>query len=166
MFDRSTRGDAAEGDPSEGALRPDDDAAATVAREGCSLAVARDVRVPPETAIETLRDVRTWPEWSPTIGAVECDDRLVREGTRGRVRVAGAWLPFRVTGFSGRRWRWRVAGVPATGHRVEGYAGGADRSRVGIEAPLVAVGYVPVCRRALDRFAALVEATGHDGGDG
>ncbi len=128
----------------------------TVTREGRSLAVAQDLGVPPSVAIETLRDTRAWPEWSPTIDGVESEDRFVREGTRGRVRIAGVWVPFRVTSFSGRRWEWRVAGIPATGHRVEGYAGDADRSRVVIEVPLVAAGYVPACRSAVGRFAALV----------
>lgn len=73
------------------------------------------------------------------------------------MRVAGVWLPFRVTEFSGRRWAWRVAGIPATGHRVEGYAGVSDRCRVGIEVPIAAAGYVPVCKRALNRFALLVD---------
>ena len=130
---------------------------ATVTREGCSLLVAREVHVPPTTAIRRLRDTRTWSEWSPSIRGVESDDRFVREGTRGRVRIAGAWIPFEVTGFSGRQWRWRVAGIPATGHRVEAYAGDSERCRVAIEVPIVAAGYVPVCRRALDRFATLVE---------
>jgi len=46
---------------------------------------------------------------------------------------------------------------PATGHRVDSYAGESDRSRVVVEVPIVAAWYVTVCRRALDRFAALVE---------
>ncbi len=129
----------------------------TVAREGATLAVGRDVAVPPAVAAEFLRDTRTWPEWGPAIDGVESSDRLVRTGTEGRVDVAGAWLPFRVTGCNGRRWDWRIAGLPGTGHRVDRYAGDPDRCRVVIEVPLVAAGYVPVCRRALDRFAALVE---------
>lgn len=129
----------------------------TVTREGTSLAVVRPVRASPSTAMRSLRDTRRWADWSPTIGAVESDDRFVEEGTRGRVRVAGVWVPFDVTFVSGRRWEWRVASVPATAHRVRGYATEPDRCRVGIELPLVAAGYVPVCRRALDRFARLVE---------
>ncbi|GAB7089854.1 SRPBCC family protein [Halorubrum luteum] len=126
-------------------------------RHGFRIDVARDVAVPPGVAVELLRDTRTWPEWSPTISGVESDDRYVREGTQGRVRVAGAWVPFRVTSFNGRRWTWTVAAIPATGHRVEGYAGEGDRCRVVIEVPVLAAGYVPVCERALDRFAELVE---------
>ncbi|MFC7324623.1 hypothetical protein ACFQMF_08530 [Halorubrum rutilum] len=132
--------------------------ASTVVREGATLAVGRDVGVGPAVAAEALRDTRAWPDWGPAIEAVESDDRYVTRGTTGRVRVGGTWLPFRVTACNGRRWDWRVAGVPATGHRVDGYAGESGRSRVVIEVPVVAAWYVPLCRRALDRFATLVES--------
>ncbi|WP_435099235.1 SRPBCC family protein [Halorubrum sp. N11] len=133
------------------------ESASTVVREGATLAVGRDVAVAPAVAAECLRDTRRWPDWGPAIDAVQSDDRYVTRGTTGQVRVAGAWLPFRVTACNGRRWDWRVSGIPATGHRVDRYAGEPDRSRVVVEVPLVAAWYVPVCRRALDRFAALVE---------
>jgi hypothetical protein len=58
-----------------------------------------------------------------------------------------------------KRWTWRVARVPATGHRVDPLG---DRCRVSFEVPLVAAGYVPVCRRALDNVASL--ATARDDG--
>ena len=134
-----------------------DESAPTVVREGTTFAVGRDVAVAPAVAAEALRDTHTWPDWGPAIDAVESDDRYVTTGTTGRVRVRGAWLPFRVTACNGRRWDWRVAGIPATGHRVDSYAGEPDRSRVVVEVPIVAAWYVPVCRRAVDRFAALVE---------
>ncbi|ELZ43226.1 hypothetical protein C471_01062 [Halorubrum saccharovorum DSM 1137] len=138
--------------------RGESESASTVVREGTTLAVGRDVGAAPAVAAERLRDTREWPDWGPAIAAVESDDRYVIRGTRGRVRVAGAWLPFRVTACNGRRWDWRVAGVPATGHRVDSYAGDPERSRVVVEVPLVAAWYAPVCRRALDRFAALIES--------
>nr|WP_152418356.1 SRPBCC family protein [Halorubrum aidingense] len=131
--------------------------AGSVVREGTTLAVGRDVAVAPAVAAAALRDTRAWPEWSPAIDAVASDDRFVETGTTGRVRVGGAWVSFRVTGATDRRWDWRVAGIPATGHRVDRYAGDPDRCRVVVEVPIVAAAYVPVCRRALDRFAALVE---------
>ncbi|SFR48183.1 MULTISPECIES: SRPBCC family protein [Halorubrum] len=133
-----------------------DDGAAVV-REGATLAVGRDVDAPPEPTAKALRDTRRWPDWSPSIRGVESTDRYVETGTTGRVRVAGAWAPFRVTGATRLRWDWRVAGVPATGHRVDRYSGEPERCRAVIEVPLLAAPYVPVCRRALDRFAALVE---------
>ncbi|WP_418282730.1 SRPBCC family protein [Halorubrum sp. DTA98] len=132
-------------------------------RRGFRLDVSRDVAVGADVAAEALRDTRTWTAWSPTVTGVESDDRYVREGTTGRVRVAGVWVPFRVTDFNGRRWAWDVARIPATGHRVEAYAGSDDRCRVVIEVPLVAAGYVPVCELALDRFARLVERPAAEG---
>jgi hypothetical protein len=60
-----------------------------------------------------------------------------------------------VTHFDpGHRWVWRVAGIPATGHRVEPVAAGC---RVVFEVPLPALGYAAVCRIALGRIARLVE---------
>ncbi|MDZ5811197.1 hypothetical protein U4E84_07540 [Halorubrum sp. AD140] len=155
MYYRSRSGDKSDArfDPA----RCGGESAATVVREGATLAVGRDVAVAPAVAARALRDTHTWPGWGPAIDAVESDDRFVRAGTTGRVSVGGAWLPFRVTSCHGRRWDWRVAGIPATGHRVDSYAGESGRCRVVVEVPVVAVWYVPVCRRALDRFAALVE---------
>ena len=130
---------------------------ASVVREGATLAVGRDVDAGPEPTARTLRDTRRWPDWSPSVSGVESADRYVETGTTGRVCVAGAWIPFRVTAATRLRWDWEVAGLPATGHRVERYSGAPDRCRAVIEVPLIAAPYVPVCRRALDRFAALVE---------
>ncbi|WP_096393484.1 SRPBCC family protein [Halorubrum trapanicum] len=135
----------------------DRDGRASVVREGATLAVGRDVDAPPERTARALRDTRRWPDWSPSVSGVESIDRYVETGTTGRVRVAGVWVPFRVTGATRLRWDWRVARIPATGHRVDRYSGEPDRCRAVIEVPLVAAAYVPVCRRALDRFAALVE---------
>jgi hypothetical protein len=133
------------------------DARTAVVREGATLAVGRDVDAPAERTATALRDTQRWPEWSPSVRGVESTDRYVETGTTGRVRVACRWVPFRVTAATRLRWDWRVAGVPATGHRIDRYPGESGRCRAAIEVPLVAAPYVPVCRRALDRFAALVE---------
>ncbi|OYR71079.1 SRPBCC family protein [Halorubrum ezzemoulense] len=135
----------------------DRDSETAVVREGTTLAVGRDIDAPPERTATALRDTRRWPDWSPSVGGVESTDRYVESGTTGRVRVADAWVPFRVTAATRLRWDWRVAGVPATGHRVDRYPEDPGRCRAVIEVPLVAAPYVPVCRRALDKFAALVE---------
>lgn len=138
------------------------ESATTVDREGATLAVGRDVAVGPSVAARLLRDTHLWPRWGPAIDGVESADRYVARGTTGRVEVGGAWIPFRVTACNGRRWDWRVGGIPATGHRVDSYTGEADRSRVVVEVPVAAAWYVPVCRRALDRFAAVVAAEATD----
>jgi hypothetical protein len=112
---------------------------------------------------DVLTDTQRWPDWGPSITAVELTDRrgsshsvrrtavespdrYVSAGSRGRVRVLGAvWLLFEILSCENYRWTWRVARVPATGHFVETHPAG---SVVGFELPLAAVGYVPVCRRA------------------
>jgi hypothetical protein len=110
---------------------------------------------PPAAAWDRLVDTDAWPEWGPSVAAVECDERWVRAGSTGRVEVdgVGAWVPFQVTSldWDGERgrWTWQVARIPATGHAVDPVDGGC---RVAFEVPLAAVAYVPVCRRGLAGF--------------
>jgi hypothetical protein len=103
-----------------------------------------------------------WPSWGPSITDVDPPAGEVGVGDRGRVRTpVGGWLPFEVTAVDpGRRWDWRVAGVPATGHRVD--ALGATRSRIVIEVPWWAAPYVVVCRVALARLEEVAEALAAD----
>ena len=118
--------------------------------------VARELAAPPAAAWRLLTDTRAWPRWGPTITAVEADRPVIGLATRGRVRTSvGVWAPFEITGFvPGSSWHWRVAGIPATGHRVEPAARGC---RVVFEVPWPAAPYVIVCRIALGRLAAMLE---------
>ena len=60
-------------------------------------------------------------------------------------------LPFEITTFvDGTEWSWKVAGLPATDHRVEAITG--DRCRVGFAVPWPAAPYLVVCRTALRRL--------------
>lgn len=121
------------------------------------LEVARTVAAPAESAWSVLTDTDLWPLWGPSVRAVESPTREIAAGTRGRVgTVAGVWLPFEVETCADRRWTWRVAGVPATGHRVDPLVG--DRARVVFEVPLWAAPYVFVCWVALRRIARLAES--------
>ncbi|WP_142856964.1 SRPBCC family protein [Salinigranum halophilum] len=128
-------------------------------------AVSRVVDAPAERVWDVLTDTTRWDEWGPSVAAVDCPTRYVHEGVTGRVRISrtGLWVPFEidsyVDGGETKRWTWRVARVPATGHRVDALG---EQCRVTFEVPLVAAGYVPVCRRALDRLARLVESRGPD----
>jgi hypothetical protein len=144
--------------------------------DGPRVEVSRRVDAPVDAAWTLLTDVTRWPEWGPSVREVDCDPdqldegRFVREGTRGRVRLpVRAWVPFRVTSCADHRWTWRVGlpaarrrraaidrtpSVAATGHRVEPTE---DGCRVVFEVPPLAVGYVPVCRRALGTVARLLE---------
>ncbi|MDF9746468.1 SRPBCC family protein [Natrinema salsiterrestre] len=123
--------------------------------DGRRLEVSQVVQVPAADAWDPLVDTTQWPEWSPLITGVEATDRRIRPDTTGRIRVPGAWLPFRITSCTERRWTWRVTGIPATGHRVDEL--GDKRCRIVIELPLLASGYVPVCLRAVENLESLLE---------
>ncbi|WP_245758312.1 SRPBCC family protein [Halogeometricum limi] len=124
--------------------------------DGRRLVVERVVDAPADAAWDCLVETRTWPRWGPSVAAVRGPERI-GPGATGAVKIAvvGAWVPFEVTTFDegARRWTWRVAHVPATGHRVA--ALGERRCRVAFEIPLVAAGYAVVCRRALSKIARL-----------
>jgi len=128
--------------------------------DGRRLCVSRRLDAPAGDAWDLLIDTTRWPEWGPSVRAVDAPTRYIEAGTRGRVRTVGGFrLPFEITSCADRRWTWRVARVPATGHRVEDL--GTRSCRVVFEVPRLAAGYAPVCERALDRIAALVAV--HDG---
>jgi uncharacterized protein YndB with AHSA1/START domain len=111
-----------------------------------------------------LTDTRAWPAWGPSVRAVTCRDRFIRAGSRGRVQTAvGVWLPFVVTAFEPHAyWDWRVAGLTATGHRVDAVA--PDRCRLTFSVPVWAAPYGWVCRLALRRIGRLVKASAKEVG--
>jgi len=119
-----------------------------------------DIPVPAAVAWRLLTDTEAWPRWGPSVRAVDAPARRIGPGMRGRVKTAlGLWLPFGITDWeAGRRWSWRVAGVPATDHVVERL--GPGRCRVAFAVPRWAPFYLPVCRAALRRLRdiALAEA--------
>ncbi len=66
------------------------------------------------------------------------------------------WLPFQITDFDPpRSWAWSVLSIPATSHTVEPAPGGC---RVSFSVPATGFAYLAVCRLALERIAALLEA--------
>ena len=73
-------------------------------------------------------------------------------GATGSVTTPfGVSIPFEITAFEpGRRWAWKVLGLPATDHTVTQI--GPDRCEVGFGVPLLARPYLVVCDRALDRL--------------
>ena len=120
--------------------------------------VARaDCDAPAEVAWRVLTAPRRWPEWGPSVRAVRCPDDPIRAGSRGEVQlVFGPWLTFVVQRCEPPLyWDWRVAGVPATGHRVRPL--GAARCRIEFELSSLAAPYWLVCRIAAGRVARLAE---------
>ena len=129
--------------------------------DGRRLTVGRRVDAPRETVWGVFRDTEAWPEWGPSVREVDCPVRYVERGTTGRVRTPLGWVPFEVTACVGYRWTWSVAGVPATGHRVDDAGDGACRAV--FEVPALAAGYLLVCRRALRRIELLALDRAGDG---
>jgi len=119
--------------------------------------VAKVIPASPSTLWTLLARPEHWPEWGPSVRAVECDDAEIRPGTRGRVRTAvGVWLPFAVTDVDEERgWDWQVAGLAATGHRL--VAVDDHHTRVAFSMPAWALPYALVCRLALRNLARLAE---------
>jgi hypothetical protein len=119
------------------------------------LEVIGPINAPATFAWRLLTDTHAWPHWGPSVRAVDAPHRYINAGMRGRVQTTpGLWLPFAITGWEeGRSWAWRVGGVPATGHIVS--ATGPDTCRITFTIPAWAPFYVPVCRKALTKLAAL-----------
>ena len=124
---------------------------------GVTLSVGRFVEATPHEAWALISRTGSWPIWGPSVSAVEPADAQLSLGMRGRVRTPiGLWLPFHITGFDPpRSWTWSVLSLPAPSHRVEPVPGGC---RVSFSVPAPAFPYLAVCRLALERIAALLEA--------
>ena len=127
--------------------------------EGLRIIVWRLIDAPADTVWSVFIDTQRWPDWGPSITAVESANRRIETGTTGHVRtVGGLWLPFTVTSVSDSRWTWRIGPIKATGHRVEAKGG---RCRAGFEIPWFAAPYVLVCwwaLRSIDRLAMEAES--------
>lgn len=125
-----------------------------------TFSVNRFVAAPPQAAWDLLVDLDAWPRWGPSINGAELDPpyQLLGPGVTGTVRTALlVRVPFVITEFEpGTCWAWRVAGIPATCHRVDPEGDGA---RITFGVPRWAPAYLVVCDIALRRIAKmLVEA--------
>jgi Polyketide cyclase / dehydrase and lipid transport len=121
-----------------------------------------DVAAPSELAWRQLSDLDCWPHWGPTVRSARLDDgtRVLSAEATGSVQTAlGVWLRFRVEEWreeaTSRSWSWRVAGVPATEHRVMSL--GPDRSRVEMTVPWWSASYLAVVAIALRRIRTRAE---------
>jgi hypothetical protein len=116
-----------------------------------------EIQASAAAAWELLTDTRRWSQWGPSVVAAGCEEPVIGPGSVGWVRtIVGLRLPFRVTEFEdGRRWCWAVAGITATGHRVEPL--GPCRCRVVFELPMWAAPYVAICQLAAKRIKHILE---------
>jgi hypothetical protein len=123
-----------------------------------TIRVSREIHASPRTVWPLLAEFRHWPAWGPTVTAVASDADEVSPGVRGRVRTpVGIWLPFEITTVEVEKsWTWRVAGIRATGHRLDEVA--ADRCLVEFSVSFWLAPYGAVLALGLRRLQALAES--------
>jgi hypothetical protein len=130
--------------------------------EAVMLTIDRVVPAPPSAVWDLLVDLEAWPKWGPSIRHAELDHpytQLKLHATGKIYTSLRVVLPFVITEFDDdRQWGWRVAGVPATRHRVDSTEGG---SRVTFDVPLCAAPYLAVCSMALGRINDLLSESPH-----
>ena len=121
-----------------------------------SLSFSRQLDAPAGQVWHMITDTRRWPEWGPSIRAVDCSQRFITKGSAGRIQTAaGIWLPFAVEAFKPQfYWDWRVGGISATGHRVDSM--GPLVCNLAFTAPIWALPYGLVCHLALLRIKRLL----------
>ncbi len=119
--------------------------------------VKKSINAPIEMVWKILTDTQLWPVWGPSLSAINCPQRYISAGTKGQLKTSiGPWLPFVITRFEAPRyWNWAVAGIPATGHRLN--ALGPGRCELIFEMPLAVFPYALICRRAAKSIARLAE---------
>jgi uncharacterized protein YndB with AHSA1/START domain len=119
--------------------------------------VSRTIEAPAPLLWELLTRTRYWPEWGPTVAAVE-GPASIAAGTNGRLRTpVGLWLDFEITDFDeGRFWAWRVAKVGATTHRIQ--PEGEGRSTVTFAAPWFGAPYAGILWLGLRKLDELAQA--------
>jgi hypothetical protein len=117
--------------------------------------VGRSIDASSTTVWQLLTDTRCWTQWGPSIVAVDCGERFIRPGSRGRIKTwFGFWLPFVITDYQcGCYWHWLIGGIAATGHRVEPLQ--AEQCQLTFEVPIWAAPYSIICIVALQRIAQL-----------
>ena len=119
-----------------------------------------EIDAPASEVWSRLAEFRHWPDWGPSVRAVEADGQAeaVSAGGSGRVQtVLRIWLPFEITKLeAGRAWSWRVAGIEATGHRIIPIS--SSRTAVEFSVPRHFGLYVRVLDRGLRNLKHSVES--------
>ena len=65
------------------------------------ISICRNMASPPETVWGTLTDTQLWSIWGPSVLDVDCQDRHIRLGSKGRVHsLYSVWLPYTDSEFT------------------------------------------------------------------
>jgi hypothetical protein len=121
--------------------------------------ISRIIQTTPEALWDMLTDTKSWPQWGPTVKAVQSNSQYIRAGSTGHVKtVFGFWAPFVITEWiDGQYWSWHVFNIRATGHRIEIIDGKC--CRLIFEVPFWAGPYAIICKVAADRIARYLETS-------
>ena len=66
------------------------------------LEVSANIASSAAVAWRLLTDTHAWPQWGPSVRAVDAPTRVITAGTRGRVQTTvGLWVPFEITDWGG-----------------------------------------------------------------
>jgi hypothetical protein len=115
------------------------------------------LNVPAEDVWDFITDTTRWPKWGPSVTAVDCEERFIRKGSRGRLRIPfGIWIPFVITDYEDKKyWSWSIRGIRATGHRIEHLGEGI--CTLIFEVPALAAPYLIICWIAIRRIQNLLK---------
>ena len=116
------------------------------------------ISAPPQQVWNILIDTRKWPVWGPSVKAVKSTRQYLDAGLKGYIQtVLGFWVPFEITAFEPLHfWSWKVAGIPATGHRLIKID--ENHCELIFEMPAVALPYGLICRMAARHIARLAQS--------
>jgi len=120
------------------------------------VSIGKYYRASPRRVWDVVTDTAQWPLWGPTVKRVQLPERFIRQGSRGQVlTVSGICLPFVVNEYEHARfWRWKVANIKATGHRIQAAENGG--CYLWFDVPILAAPYALVCQMALVRIENLL----------
>lgn len=120
------------------------------------MSICRNIAAPPETVWGILTDSQLWSTWGPSVFDVDCQDRHIGLGSKGRVQTLfSVWLPFTVSEFRDLDfWSWRIGSYSATGHRLIRTTN--TSSTLCFDMPWWAAAYLPLCWLALIRIEKIV----------
>lgn len=107
------------------------------------ITVSRTIASPIDVVWELLVTTAQWPTWGFSVTG-HVGPAQIEAASTGRIEtVVGLDLRYEITEFEpSAYWRWKVGGVPATGHRVTTDPSGS--TVVEFESPTWAVAYQPV----------------------
>ena len=124
------------------------------------IAICRVIEASPEAVWDIIIDTRIWPTWGPSLLKVDCNDRYIKQGSKGRVKTVFLfWLSFTITEFREFEfWSWRVGRLQATGHRL--IRNGDSSCKLCFDMGLWAFAYIPICWLALHKIEKIAVHNG------